>query len=207
MKLIDIKRKYDAIFSLGNACLVANRLRHYQLQSYTGVIDWMLSPDLLKVVNLLQNRFDYFMKKENIIWEGFDHFNVSLLLKDIVYNITSVHDFPLTRNTPENWVMYEEFQATLHRRIQRFLNRLDTCKNLLFIRIGGTYEEAKLLEIVLSEMVQGEFRVLLINEIEEYKVVEYDWDLPYTCSIGMPLVVDEQLWDQVLQGMKYSDIH
>ncbi|MGR5968188.1 DUF1796 family putative cysteine peptidase [Bacillus paranthracis] len=101
--------------------------------------------------------------------------------------------------------MYEEFQTTLNRRIQRFLNKLDTCQNILFVRIGGTYEEAKQLEIVLSEIVQAEFRVLLINKIDEYKVVEYDWDLLYTCSVGMPLLEDEQLWDQLLKTITYNE--
>ncbi|MGR5968009.1 DUF1796 family putative cysteine peptidase [Bacillus paranthracis] len=132
-------------------------------------------------------------------------FKESLLLKDTVYNITSVHDFFLTRNTPTDWHMYEEFQTTLNRRIQRFLNKLDTCQNILFVRIGGTYEEAKQLEIVLSEIVQAEFRVLLINKIDEYKVVEYDWDLLYTCSVGMPLLEDEQLWDQLLKTITYNE--
>lgn len=206
MKLKDIKGNYDAIFSLGNACLVSNRLRYYHLQSYTGIIDWMLSPNLLNVIDLLQNRFKNFMKKENLIWEGYDHFKVSLLLKDSVYNITSVHDFPITMNTPQNWIMYEEFQNKLNRRIQRFLNKLETCDKILFVRIGGTYEEAKQLEIVLSKMVQREFYVLLINSISEYKVVQFDWDLSYTCSIGMPLVTDEQLWNQVLKEITYNDI-
>ncbi|MGR5968187.1 DUF1796 family putative cysteine peptidase [Bacillus paranthracis] len=52
------------MFSLGNACLVSNRLRKYKLRSYTGVIDWMLSPNLLQVVDLLQNQFENFMKKK-----------------------------------------------------------------------------------------------------------------------------------------------
>ncbi|MGR5968008.1 DUF1796 family putative cysteine peptidase [Bacillus paranthracis] len=62
------------MFSLGNACLVSNRLRKYKLRSYTGVIDWMLSPNLLQVVDLLQNQFENFMKKENLIWDGYDFF-------------------------------------------------------------------------------------------------------------------------------------
>ncbi|WP_242475800.1 DUF1796 family putative cysteine peptidase [Bacillus cereus group sp. N6] len=65
MKLVGIQGNYDTIFSLGNACLVSNRLREYGLRFYTGVIDWMLSPNLLKIVDLLQNRFEGFMKKES----------------------------------------------------------------------------------------------------------------------------------------------
>lgn len=206
MKLIDIQGNYDAIFSLGERCLISDRLLHYQLRPYTGVIDWMLSPNLLQIVKLLRVKFEGFMKKEHLIWDGYDLSGKCLLLRDIEYNVTSVHDFLITKNTFTNWNTYEDFQLILNRRIQRFLNKLDVCQNILFVRIGGTYEEAKQLEIALSEMVQGEFCVLLINEIAEYKIVEYDWDLSYTCSIGMPLLLDEQLWDQVLKDITHSDI-
>ncbi|HDR4949095.1 TPA: peptidase [Bacillus cereus] len=205
MKLIDIQHNYDAVFSLGDRCLVSDRLLHYNLRTYTGIIDWMLSPNLLQVISLLQNRLRGFMNKEQMIWDGYDTFGHCLLLKDIIYNITSVHDFFINENTITDWNTYPTFKIKLNRRIERFLSKLETCHNILFIRIGGTYKEAKLLEAVLSEMVQGEFRVLLINEIAEYKLVEYDWDLPYTCSIGMPLTKDEQLWDSVLKGITYSD--
>ncbi|MEK4677438.1 MULTISPECIES: DUF1796 family putative cysteine peptidase [Bacillus] len=206
MKLIDVQGEYNAIFSLGGRCLASYRLVQYRLRLYTGVIDWMLSPKLLKVIDLLENRFGDFMKKENLLWDGYDVSGKCLLLTDKVYDITSVHDFPITRNTPENWVMYEEFRVTLDRRIQRFLNKLETCQKILFVRIGGTYEEAKRLETVLSKMIQGEFRVLLINDIDGDTVVEYDWDLLYTCSIGMPLLLDDRLWDQVLQKIFHSAI-
>lgn len=205
MKLVDIQGNYDAIFSLGNRCLVADRLLQYQLRTYTGIIDWMLSPNLLQVINLLQNRFEKFMEKESLICEGYDLSGKCLLLKDTIYDITSVHDFLVTKNTPTNLQTYTEFKTTLDRRIQRFLTKLNTCQKILFVRIGGTYEEAKLLEVVLSKMVQGQFQILLINKTDEYKVVEYDWDLPYICSVGMPLLLDTQLWDQLLKNITYNE--
>jgi len=205
MKLKDIQKDYDAIFSLGNGCSVAQRLQQYQLRPYSGVIDWMLSLNLLQVVNLLQNKFRDFMEKENLIWDGYDASKDSLLLRDSIYDITSVHDFFLTKNTPTDWNTYEEFRIKLNRRIQRFLNKLDVCKRILFVRIGGTYEEVKQLELTLSKMVKGEFRVLLINPIAESKVVEYNWDLSNTCSIGISLV-DERLWEQILQGITHNDV-
>ncbi|QDZ77200.1 DUF1796 family putative cysteine peptidase, partial [Bacillus cereus] len=138
MKLVDIQGNYDAIFSLGNACLVSNRLREYNLRFYTGIIDWMLSPNLLQVINLLQNRFRNFMKIENLIWDGYDAYNITLALKDTMYDITSIHDFSITRNTPTNLKTYAEFKTILDRRIQRFLTKLNTCQKILFVRIGGT---------------------------------------------------------------------
>ncbi|QDZ77205.1 DUF1796 family putative cysteine peptidase [Bacillus cereus] len=208
MKLKNIKDEYDAIFSLGNQCFVANKLQQYNLRLYAGVIDWMISFSLLHVIKLLQNQFKDFMKKENMIFTGYHAYGKKLLLKDIKYEIDSAHDFLVTENTPTDLKTYAEFKTILDRRIQRFLTKLNTCQKILFVRIGGTYEEAKQLEIVLSKMIQSEFRVLLINKIDKYEIVEYDWDLLYTCSVGIPMDGNQnhEIWDQLLKGISHSNI-
>ncbi|QDZ77206.1 DUF1796 family putative cysteine peptidase, partial [Bacillus cereus] len=109
-----------------------------------------------------------------------------------------------TENTPTDLKTYAEFKTILDRRIQRFLTKLNTCQKILFVRISGTYEEAKQLEIVLSKMIQGEFRVLLINEIDKDAIVEYNWDLPYTCSIGMPLNED-RFWNEIFKEIEFKE--
>ncbi|WP_179884317.1 DUF1796 family putative cysteine peptidase [Bacillus toyonensis] len=208
MELKNIQGNYDAIFSLGNQCFVANKLHQYNLRLYAGVIDWMISLSLQGVTKLLQNRFESFMEKENMIFSGYHDYGTKLLLKDTKYDIASAHDFLVTENTPENWSTYSNFKIKIDRRIQRFLNKLNTCNNILFVRIGGTYEEAKLLELVLSKIVKGKFQVLLLNEIEEYKIMEYNWDLLHTCSIGIPMDgnQNQELWDQILKGITHSEI-
>ncbi|MBJ8113599.1 hypothetical protein JDS99_29095 [Bacillus cereus group sp. N6] len=130
-----------------------------------------------------------------------------------MYDIASVHDFLVTENTPTDLKTYKEFKLKLNRRIQRFLNKIETCNKILFVRIGGTYEEAKQLEFVLSKIVQVEFEILLINEIEENQIIEYDWDFPYTCSIGMPLMenglpstTNGEMWNYLFKGIRYSEI-
>ncbi|MCQ6530981.1 DUF1796 family putative cysteine peptidase [Bacillus mycoides] len=199
MKLLDIQQNYDGIFSLGNQCLSAYQLREYKLRPYAGPIDWMISFSFQDVICLLQNQFKDFMKKENMVFKGYSsEIKGFLLLEDIKYNIVSVHDFLVTENTPENWTTYPEFKIKINRRIQQFLNKLETCNKILFVRIGGTYEEAQLLEEVLFKIVKNEFRILLLNRISEYKIIEYDWDLQYTCSIGVPHTQDVKIWDLIL---------
>lgn len=54
--------------------------------------------------------------------------------------------------------------------------------------------------------VQNEFRLLLIHhQIIVSKGIEHNWNAPYPCHIELPLI-DKQLWDQVLNGMIYSDV-
>ncbi|WP_318581955.1 DUF1796 family putative cysteine peptidase [Bacillus paranthracis] len=207
MKLIDIQQKYDAIFSLGNQCFVAKKLNHYNLRPYAGVIDWMISFSLTDVIHLLQNKFAGFMEKETMKFDGYHAYGTKLLLTDIRYNIKSAHDFSVEENTPENWVTYPEFKININRRIERFLNKLQTSNLILFVRIGGTYEEAELLEKVLSSMMPGEFRILLVNPISEHKVIEYNWNLQYTCSIGVPMDGNHnhEIWDQIFKGVTHKE--
>ncbi|WP_257144195.1 papain-like cysteine peptidase [Bacillus wiedmannii] len=153
------------MFSLGDRCLTANKLSQFKLRPYAGIIDWMLSPNLLSINRLLKNQCRNFMKKENLVCDGYNQLIFGhLLLRDLLYDVISVHDFSITENTPENLIIYPEFKTKIDQKVQRFLNKLKTCTNILFVRIGGTYEEAKLLELTLSQIVAHEFRLLIINE-------------------------------------------
>ena len=207
MRLMDIQHNYDTIFSLGDRCLPAYQLRTYHLRPYAGIIDWMLSPGLSQISKLLITNFKDFMKKENMVFEGYNtQISGHLILRDTKYNIRTVHDFPITTNTPTNWDTYPTFKATLEQRIQRFFNKLETCNNILFIRLGGTYREAQLLENILSNKVKGNFHILLLNPINEYTIIEYEWNLPNTCSIGIPLTENAEIWDAILYGITCNDM-
>lgn len=206
MRLRDIQRNYDMIFSLGDRCLPAYQLRAYHLKPYAGIIDWMLSPDLSQLLRLLQNRFQDFMEQENMVFEEYNtQIAEHLILRDTKYNIRTVHDFPITINTPENWPTYPTFKKHLQRRIRRFFNKLETCQTILFIRVGGTYKEAQLLEEILSKQVKGQFRVLLLQPINEYTILEYNWNLQHTCSLGIPMTTDTKIWDAILHNITCND--
>lgn len=209
MKLVDIQQNYNTIFSLGDRCLTANKLRHFKLRPYAGIIDWMLSPNLLSIDRLLKNRCRNFMEKETMVCDGYNQLIFGhLLLRDLLYDVTSVHDFCITENTLTNWNTYESFKIKVEKRIERFLNKLETCHKILFVRINGSYEEAKLLEQTLSKIVTHEFRLLIINEEPINWITEYNWDLQYTCGIGISIDKREcdKLWGTILKNVICSDI-
>jgi hypothetical protein len=202
VKLIEIKGKYDMIFSLGNQCAVANKLRHYRLRPYAGVIDWMISFSLPGVTDLLRNRFVDFMKKDNLVFDGYHAAGTKLILKDTRYDISSAHDFSTTENTVMNWATYPKVKAKFDRRVQRFLKNIEEYERLLFIRILGTYDETKELEIVLSSLVKHNFTILMLNPIAEHTIIEYDWDIPNVCSIGIPMGEEyPEIWDILMGGI------
>ncbi|OKO50621.1 amino acid permease (plasmid) [Bacillus toyonensis] len=184
MKLADIKRNYHVIFSLGADCYVGFWLNQFKLRPFSGFLDWVRSPSLKDVNQLLNNRFINFLELQYLTFvcytpEG----GHNLILRDNLYNIDFVHDFLATVNTPTSFPQYTEIKDKYNRRIQRFLNCTETSEWILFVRSGGTYEEAAELEKILSSMVKHNFQVLLIldGDIEEIK--ELDWELKHTCVV------------------------
>ncbi|GGE79214.1 DUF1796 family putative cysteine peptidase [Priestia taiwanensis] len=205
MRLQDIKGKYDATYSLGNQCAIANKLRHYRLRPYAGVTDWMLTAYLPGLSKLLRNRFANFMEKENMIFDGYHAAGAQLFIKDTLYDISAAHDFSTIANTPTDWPVYPQFKAKVDRRIRRFLRDMETCERILFIRMMGTFEETKELEAALSSIIKHDFTLLMLNPINEIKIIEYEWDIPHVCSLGIPMG-DEfpEVWDVIMGGIMCS---
>jgi len=188
MKLIDIKGNYDAIFSLGEDCYVGFWLNQFNLRPFSGVIDWVRSPSLKDVNRLLNNRFKNFLELQNLSFvcytpEGANN----LIIRDNFYNMDSVHDFLSTVNTPTSLSQYTEIKEKYNRRIQRFVNCMETSERILFIRSAGTYEEVVELEKVLSNMVKHNFCILLILNGDSDEIREVDWGLKHTCVVSYKL--------------------
>jgi len=187
MRLNGLKGSYDAIFSLGQNCLPAIQLQKNNLRSYSGVLDWMISDTLVDVNRLLKNRFSGFMEFSDL---EFVNYNVpspqNLYVKDSKYNVISAHDFPTSINTPQNLVSYPEVREKHNRRIKRFLEKTEECKHILFVRMQGTFEEAKELQSILYDMVKHEFKILLVNPTGVEQLIELDWPLEKVCAVEVP---------------------
>lgn len=205
MELEQIKGSYDAIFSLGQNCLPAIQLERNGIRPYTGVIDWMDSVSLEGINRLLHNRFQHFMKLDNMVYAG--QAGNFQLITDTLFGVIVVHDFPADRNSPANWPSYPEFRVKIDRRIERFLHKTATSKKLLFIRTGGDIEQAEVLQNVLSELVQHDFRVLLVNHEPVQGIVEQHWPLKKLCAVSIPDGPEiwngnDHLWRNLLTGIK-----
>ncbi|GIO33774.1 MULTISPECIES: DUF1796 family putative cysteine peptidase [Paenibacillus] len=204
MRVADLKGSYDAIFSLGDLCLAAMKLEKFELRPYAGPLDWMATYDLSQVNRLLRNRFAHFMEYNNLYVEK----KVSdqlYLVRDTYYDFQSNHDFFTHNNFPPNLEAYPTVKAKYDRRVQRFMEKAHTSRNILFIRTEGSFEQAKELQEVLSGLVRHDFRVLLINHTSVSGIVELDWPLDKVCSILMPdadkWMGNDHLWSQILNGI------
>lgn len=205
MDFNQIKGAYDVIFSLGRNCLAADQLSRHMLRNIGGVLDWVESPALSGVSQLLRNEFAHYMEFANLAITGINEQAGCYIVRDAAYHIFSHHDFPLQENAPDQLLSYPELRAKIARRVPRFLATLRSANRILFIRTEGTiHETAELLEVLRSQVV-GEFNVLVINHAPVSGIVETPWPFPNVCALQIPVVPDEfhdndYLWKKLLEG-------
>ena len=205
MNLSNLKQNYNAVFSLGQNCWPAWALYQLELSPFFGVIDFMLSPSLTKVNLLLQNRFDRFLNFGNLSFISFWDDDAKLRLRDNLYEIDSCHDFKTDVNTPNYWPSYTEIKLNYEHRINRFLTTIETAESILFIRTGGTYEEACSLEQILSQIVTHTFSVLLLIPADIPTITQEDWGLQRVCVMKCPIMdvyqYNEAFWKDLFDGI------
>ncbi|MFZ7802138.1 DUF1796 family putative cysteine peptidase [Bacillus thuringiensis] len=220
MNLQEIKRSYDIVVSLGSSCLPTYHLKRWNLRSFSGPFDWVLSPSLSDVNRLLKNKLHDLMELENMSLIQGNHYNLlndnsepkkrqTYEVKDTNYNITSVHDFPIIQN--QDWsITYPSYKEKLNVRINNFLEKITNNDSILFVRTEANYEDTVELKSVLSQITDKNFNILLVNLVIGLKsVVEENWGLDGVCSIKCPhhQVVwygNESIWKYILNGIKLN---
>jgi len=192
LRIADIKGKYDDIFSLGQLCYISMQLEKNGLRPYSGVLDWVGSPNLSSVNRLLRNRFEGFMDRHQMECIGTAGDKL-YLVQDKLYDIYSNHDFFIAQNDPKLLEAYPSIKTKYDRRVARFLEKADTAERLLFVRSGGTYEEAEELQEILDDLVRNDYVLLFLNPGQADEIEENDWPLERVCSVNVPHV--DKLWN------------
>lgn len=193
LRLYEIKGLYDAIVSLGSACNPSLQLKRHHLRTFSGPLDWHVSLSLSDVNRLLNHKFNNFMNLSHMsLIDGVAHLLddgvpiasvQSHFIKDTHYNILSVHDFPIIPH--QDWTTtYPSYREKMNRRIDRLLDKMQTCQTILFVRWAANYDQAVELQSVLSKMVSGQFSVLILCPDESTNVVSLlDWGLESVCAV------------------------
>jgi hypothetical protein len=224
MNLQDVKMSYDLIVSLGMSCAPAINMQRSNLRIFSMPLDWMVSYSLTDVNRLYKNRFQNFMELKNLQLLEETHFfledglpvypngNINTLMKsyfiqDTLYNIISVHDFPITLD--KHWsTTYPSYKAKLDLRIKRFWNKLLTSKKTLFIRWSASYEQAVELQAILSDILKpNEFTILILNPVRELTSVrEINWGINHICVVEFPDDMnDYDSWDYILKDIQVTN--
>ncbi|AOZ93917.1 DUF1796 family putative cysteine peptidase [Paenibacillus crassostreae] len=206
MRLAELEGKYDSIFSLGDLCLASIQLEKNNLRLFSGVLDWVGSPQLPEVSRLLMNRFTGFMELENLRVVG-DAGADMLLVSDEYYHIFSNHDFSKVLNPNNNLFDYPNVKQKFDRRIQRFLEKMENSERILFVRTEGNLQEVYDLQMVLAGLVKHDFRILVINHAPVDGIVELNWPIEKVCAVQFPdgekWAGNDELWKTMLKGIHH----
>lgn len=204
MRLNEIKGAYNAIFSLGENCIPALKLRKYNLRVFAGPFDWVGSPNLPKVTNLLGTNFSNFLNEDNLIVPQYAS-DEDLLVVDKNHLISFNHDFKTDVNTLHQLSGLPQVQKKYENRINRFMDALKTSQRLLFIRTEATIKDTLELEKVLSQLVRHNYTILIVNHTPVKEIVELDWKINNVCAIEIPNEEiwegNDTLWERIFQGI------
>lgn len=202
----ELKGNYDAIFSLGDLCLTSIQLKKHNLRPYSGVFDWVATPDLSKVNRLLTYRFEGLLDYHNLRIVGYASENM-ICVSDDYNQFVSNHDFGTDKNSLSNIDIdsYIEVMEKYRRRINRFLHAMETAKRILFVRTEGTFEDVLELQSVLSNLVKNDFSILLINHDNVSEMKERPWPLAKVYAVDFPNFDkwegNHHLWTDILEGV------
>lgn len=140
------KKKYDFIFSIGEACACTQGLRKSDLQLGSFPFDWMYGGNFSVRIDVFLNHFTQFINKEDLVFLNKTN-NEPQNLCDVYQNkkngLTFNHDFKTNVDFDK---MYDEVAAKYSRRIKRLFENIDKAQSLLLV-----YQEATITETKLSD--------------------------------------------------------
>lgn len=208
MRLADLKGEYDGIFSLGSLCLTAIQLERNGLRPYAGPVDWLASYTLPDVSRFIRARCAGFMERGSLRYEltfGGTH----LIVRELLYNFISNHDFFVSQNDPGRLEMYSHVKAKYDLQIARFLERAENGRRLLFVRCGGSRQEVEELRDTLDGFVGHTYALLHVCETNTQTLRELDWGLDRVCAVELPgdqhsiWTGNHRFWHHMLSGISY----
>ncbi|MDR0268063.1 DUF1796 family putative cysteine peptidase [Paenibacillus sp.] len=195
---------YHAFISLGEMCQTAHQLRRLGLRRFSGPLDWFTSSSTPKLTHLLKTRFNGFMELNHL--HLINMVDRHYVLRDLVYQVDSYHDFPVPYHINQ---LYPQFKEQVDRRISRFLKTIKTGP-VCFVRTHTSSSEARLLEQVLSDISHRDFRMLIVNLHNQpgKGIIYEDWGLQRVSSVTIPSGRDwrgsDYHWNLIMQGFNLN---
>jgi len=119
------KRRYDCIFSMGDACFVARALKAAGLRNFSGPFDWLRDGDFESRVNLLMTNFADFCNHTD-----FEYAGAPGIWRNRKTGLTFMHDFT------KDGVFDDEFPAICEkyrRRTTRLIEKLKNSHRVLIV--------------------------------------------------------------------------
>ena len=123
-------RKFDLIFSLGEACSSSETLRRNLLQLESYPFDWLYGSDFIGRCHILTNNFENFIEKENLEYAHEERSIKCIAYRNKSNDITFNHDF--SKELPFDGA-YGQVKQKYTRRITRLLKKIQNSKDVLAV--------------------------------------------------------------------------
>lgn len=195
--------------SLGNRCIPALILKHYNLRSAAYPFDWMLSDTFDNFFKMLETDFENFISKDSLIIDKERPF----IVRDQATNFGYSHDFPVTdpkiRYIAPNFLdAFESIKEKYNRRIKRFLDILISGRKIIFLRfeMGEGLEHA----LKIQNFIHTKYPLLNFYciELSFSKSYQNAWSIPGIKNFYIDPQAYEHLdwnnscWGTILKGIE-----
>ena len=179
--------------SLGNSCSIAYNLKLCNLRTEAYPFDWVRVTNINNVTTLIDNKFNDFLDIDTFVFKEYsDIFEVNSKMGSYVYKnnyCSFYHEF-------ENRIEREKllsFKDKYIRRIERFLDLLQSDKKIIFIREEFGKIKINKINRFIKKLYENNpninFNIILITndniEIESNQIINYysnkkiiDWTRP-----------------------------
>lgn len=125
-------KKYDLIFSIGQACSCTDALRRAGLQLHSYPFDWLFGADFAGRVGILLNDFGRFIDKEDLEWFYSEKSISCEAYKNNFNGLVFNHDF---LSSTEFGVMHRQVLEKYNRRISRLQTQIANASKILLVYV------------------------------------------------------------------------
>lgn len=129
-------KRYDFIFSLGQACSSTENLRKANLQVFSYPFDWLYGTTIKERVELLVSDFSGWFEKGDFVFDCYKEGSRFNVYKNIRTNLIFNHDFPKEDDFETG---YKKVAAKYERRVFRLLERVSESRRSLAVYIEQPY--------------------------------------------------------------------
>lgn len=169
-------KRYDFIFSIGQACSSTENLRKANLQVMSYPFDWLYGTTIKERVDLLVNDFKGWFEKNDFIFDCYKEGSRFNVYKNTRTGLIFNHDFPKEDDFATG---YAKVSERYKRRVARLLGKIEASRHALAVYVEQPYtrqyssdEELKTLKARLdARFGDGKVELLYIHHGESLKSV------------------------------------
>ncbi|MBE7704855.1 MAG: hypothetical protein E7Z90_03460 [Cyanobacteria bacterium SIG29] len=133
-------KKYDFIFSIGEACSCTQLLRENDLQFASYPLDWVAGSNFEERINLFLNQFKNYINKDDLEYAFYNGINDCNAYYNKQNDFTFNHDFSAKLDFN---VSYDEVKSKYNRRIERLYSDINKSNSILMVWVELPLTDSK----------------------------------------------------------------